>query len=328
MKTIISTRLNAFKSRPELYQWKYSLGDPRDLFDRMCLVKGSRWYSINYPEHFPKDREGQIKKHLKKSDMRLSSVNLRYPGEFALGAFTNPEKDLQKKAYYLTCSAVDLCRELGGSDVVLWLGSDGFDYSFQMNYPKAWAQELYWIGKTADYAAEKDIRISIEYKPFEPRKNSLMGDFGLTLSAVQKLGRKNLGITCDVCHMLMANEYPASLIAIALEQKCLFGLHLNDGYGKGDDGLAVGMVNLLQHLEIFKYLQDYDFQGFLYCDTFPVNEDPVKEYQMNTERILWLERTARRIATKQLEDLMEKQEGLLASRYVWDTILEGGHECV
>ena len=66
--------------------------------------------------------------------------------------------------------------------------------------------------------------------------------------AVSQLGRKNLGITCDLCHMMMADEYPAHLISMALEAGCLFGLHLNDGYARGDDGLAVGSVNVIQTL--------------------------------------------------------------------------------
>ena len=323
MKMIISTRLNSFKACSEDYQWQFAVNDPRDLLQRMKTAGASEWYSVNYPEHFPLSEETRIIYFLKNSGMKLSSINMRYPSEFSLGTFTNPDPGLREKAYIITCRAIDICRELEGTDVVLWLGTDGFDYPFQMDYPKMWKEETGWIGKAADYAAERNIRVSIEYKPFEPRKNSLMGNFGLTMLAVSQLGRKNLGITCDLCHMMMADEYPAHLISMALEAGCLFGLHLNDGYARGDDGLAVGSVNVIQTLEIFKYLQDYDYSGFLYCDTFPVNEDPVDEYRMNTVRIQRLQKMAKRISTEVLDGMTRSQDGLGANEYVWNMIMGG-----
>lgn len=323
MKTVISTRLNSFKTRPELYDWKFGPGDPRDLIKRMKEAAGTGWYSINYPEHFPEGTAFDIKRYLKETGMRLSSVNLRYPTEFSLGAFTNPRIDLQNKAYQLTCEAADVCAELGGSDVVVWLGPDGFDYAFQMDYPAAWERELYWLEKTSDYCQERHLRLSIEYKPFEPRRNSLMGNFGLTMMAIQELDRKNLGITCDICHMMMAGEYPAALIAIALQKQRLFGLHLNDGYARADDGLAIGTVNFLQTLEIFKYLRNYDYEGFLYCDTFPINEDPVEEYKINIQRIHELQMLTGKLSTNELTQFTANQQGLAANQYIWKTMIGG-----
>ena len=95
---------------------------------------------------------------------------MRYPSEFSLGTFTNPDPGLREKAYIITCRAIDICRELEGTDVVLWLGTDGFDYPFQMDYPKMWKEETGWIGKAADYAAERNIRVSIEYKPLSQER--------------------------------------------------------------------------------------------------------------------------------------------------------------
>lgn len=323
---IISTRLNSFKARPENYQWQFTPGDPRDLLLRMKRAGGSEWFCVNYPEHFLAPGEAEMTAFIKSSGLKLSGINMRYPKEFSLGIFTNPDPEIRLQGYRLTYRAIDVCRELGGTDVVLWLGTDGFDYPFQMDYPEMWKLEKEGIGKVADYAAEKGIRVSIEYKPLEPRKNSLMGNFGMTMLALAELGRENLGITCDLCHMMMAAEYPAQLIAMALQEGRLFGLHLNDGYARADDGLAVGSVSMIQTLEIFKYLRDYDYEGFLYCDTFPVNEDPEEEYRINTVRIRRLSEIAEKISTDTLAAMTARQNGLGANEYVWDMIMGGKSE--
>ena len=54
----------------------------------------------------------------------------------------------------------------------------------------------------------------------------------------------NLGVTLDFAHVLYADEQPAFAAALIARHSRLLGVHLNDGYGKRDDGLMVGAVHL------------------------------------------------------------------------------------
>src|SRR3954451_19897407 len=76
-------------------------------------------------------------------------------------------------------------------------------------------------------------------------------------------------------------------------QDRLFGVHLNDGYGRQDDGLMVGTSSLIATVELLTGLLEGDYGGTIYFDTFPVLEDPVRECEWNiriSERLLAIAR--------------------------------------
>ena len=56
--------------------------------------------------------------------------------------------------------------------MTIWLGQDGFDYNFQVDYAQVWDLEIDGIREVA--AHDPDCLISIEYKPNEPRAYSLL----------------------------------------------------------------------------------------------------------------------------------------------------------
>ena len=93
--------------------------------------------------------------------------------------------------------------------------------------------------------------IAIEYKPNEPRGLRIdagCGDGPCWRSA--KRGRPNIGVTLDFAHVLYADEMPAHAAVLAARHAKLLGVHLNDGYGKRDDGLMVASVHPVQTVEL------------------------------------------------------------------------------
>jgi len=56
-----------------------------------------------------------------------------------------------------------------------------------------------------------------------------------------------------------------------------WAFHLNDGYGKRDDGLIAGSVHPIQTIELLVALKHIGYNGILYFDTFPdtAGIDPV-----------------------------------------------------
>jgi len=62
-------------------------------------------------------------------------------------------------------------------------------------------------------------------------------------------------------------------------------VHLNDGYGKRDDGLMVGSVHPVQTVELLVEMQRLNYDSTIYFDTFPdlSGLDPVAEASVNVD---------------------------------------------
>ena len=69
--------------------------------------------------------------------------------------------------------------------------------------------------------------------------------------------------------ILYSNEQPALVAALIDKHSQILGLHLNDGYGKRDDGLMVGSVHQLATIELLYHITKSKYQGPIYFDTFP-----------------------------------------------------------
>jgi len=315
-----STRLNSFKARPDLYAWKRGPADVTELIERASTVTGLGSIQLNFPEHFGKSDLARISQFVKTNGVTISGINLRYPEQqFLDGAFTNPAAPKRAEALALTCRAIDTASELGASHVIIWPGQDGFDYPFQIDYAQAWDWEI--EGLCAVTAYRRDMHISIEYKPKEPRRYSVLANLAATLLAVQACGAPNLGITLDFCHMLMADEQPAMSAALCIQKHLLSGVHLNDGYGKLDDGLMVGSVNLMPTVELIYYLIKANFDGMVYFDTFPVREDPVTECTRNIQTVQRIVRALARLDNSKIADTLARQDALGSYQLISEALL-------
>jgi L-rhamnose isomerase len=238
---------------------------------------------LNYPDHFTAHDPANLARLLADQGMALNGLAMRYytdPG-FAIGAFTNPDPKTRRDAIDLTKSGLDALAEMGGTLMTLWMGQDGFDYSFQVDYARMWDDTVAAIAEVADHNPALDI--AIEYKPNEPRAYALMPDIGTTLLAVKEAGRRNTGVTLDFAHVLYADEMPAHAAHLVARHSRLLGVHLNDGYGKRDDGLMVGSVHPVQTVELFVELDRIGYDGVIYFDTFPDHGglSPVEEARTN-----------------------------------------------
>lgn len=137
-----------------------------------------------------------------------------------------------------------------------------------------------------------DLKVSIEFKPTdESSRFSIVPSTGAALLLAHQVDRPNFGLTLDLGHLLMAGENPAQSIAMAAAAGRLFGLQLGDGHLRlgAEDGLMFGAANPRTALEVVLTLQRVGYHGHVYFDTFPRNEDPVKEAEYNVRRFksLW-----------------------------------------
>ena len=197
-----ATRLNSFAANAHAY-WPNLTGkpSPMQLAERAATAKGLTDLDLNYPDHVDDDIKAQTRR-LGDLGLGVNGLAMRYymnPG-FKLGAFTHPEPKVRQEAIDLTKKGIDAARETGSDLMTIWLGQDGFDYSFQADYNKMWADEVDAIREVADH--DPACQISIEYKPNEPRAFSLLPDMATTLLAINEAGSPNLGVTLDFAHVL------------------------------------------------------------------------------------------------------------------------------
>src|ERR687890_479024 len=236
---LFATRLNSFRDR-----------DPDrgatalDLLRTIARVPGLTVVELNYPQHLHGTTEAVLTEVLAETGLTLTALSLRFDGsDFADGAFTSPRAETRTRAIRLAQDAVELAARLGVPHVDLWMAYDGFDYPFQVDYDRLWDDQVDGFRRVA--AHDPTIRISVEYKPLEPRRTALIRGMGEALLAARDVGLPNFGVQIDFC--------------------------------QADDGLLVGSVHLWQTLELLATLRRYDYHGTVYFDPFPVREDPAAE---------------------------------------------------
>ena len=314
-KARYAVRLNALKALLPTEE----KGDTGRLLELAASVDGIDAADLNYPDQVSPANETRVADVLQAEGIHLNGLAMRYYGDpaFAIGAFTNPDAGVRRKAIDLTREGIDCASRLGASQMTLWMGQDGFDYAFQMDYARAWDDTIAAIVQVADHNPQVDI--AIEYKPNEPRAYALMPDIGTTLLAVKEVGRANVGVTLDFAHVLYADEMPAHAAALVARHSRMMGVHLNDGYGKRDDGLMTGTVHPVATVELFVELQRIGYDGVIYFDTFPDHSglDPREEAQSN---VVLAERLRAVAATltgnAELQAAIARQDAAISQRIV------------
>lgn len=321
-----AARLNSFYTQAEAF-WP-GRSDPLttlDLIERAATVEGLSAVDINYPQQAAGLDVSELRDHIADLGLVLNGYAMRYNGDAAFipGAFTNADPAVRRRAIDLTRRGVDEAREAGGSMLTLWLGQDGVDYPFGADYARLWELEVDGIRQVAQHAA--DFPISIEYKPNEPRAISIIPNVAATLLAIEEAGAANLGVTLDFAHVLYGDESPAMAAALVGRRSRMLGLHINDGYGKRDDGMMVGSVHTVQTIELLRQLQHDGFSGAMYFDTFPDsgNLDPVAECAANIVTIEAMFDAIDRLPAAELEAAMDRQDAVTAHRLVQRAIFGG-----
>ncbi|PLW76646.1 sugar phosphate isomerase/epimerase family protein [Cohaesibacter celericrescens] len=283
MTSRYATRLNSFASAPNLF-WPEVSGkiSPIDIIKRAATVDGLTDVDLNYPDHVV-GMEKEVKRALDEANICLSGLAMRYYSlpEFKAGAFTNPDKSVRIEAIELTKRGIDAAREMGTNLMTIWPGQDGFEVNFQADYTAMWDFMVEGIEAVANH--DPDCDISIEYKPDDPRGHSIIPDATTTILLLKDVGCSNTGVTLDFAHSLYASEQPAYAATLINRHSRLLGLHLNDGYGKRDDGLMVAAVHPHATLELLMEIRRSSFNGPIYFDTFPdtAQLDPVAECAEN-----------------------------------------------
>lgn len=311
-----ATRLNSFRTG------RMAGTSVPDAIRAVANVEGIGAIELNYPQHFGADGTTEVLDQARDAGLEITALNLRYDGPgFTLGAFTHPQETQREAAIALSIAAVEVAARHRIRHVILWMGPDGFDVPFQADYARLWDMEVDGFRRVA--AHNPEIRISVEAKPADPRRVSLIRSISDSLLAAREVDLANFGVTLDWCHVLMAGEHPAAAAAQAIRAGKLFGVHLNDGHGPADDGLPVGTLHVMPLLELLLVLRRGRFDGTIYFDTFPDRVDPAAECAANVRMVRRLQRVIDRVSEAELVKLQAAQDAIGATRLVQDALLGG-----
>ncbi len=269
--------------------WTFGMGSERyvsdgykpylNLFERIekiATLSGVDGVEITFPNDVNIENSGKFRTLLDQHNLTLCGmgVELVCDKEWQSGSFTSPDPQRRAKAISLTHSAMDLAAEFGLSNISLWLGQDGFDYTFQNDYAAAWNNLVEGIREAAKH--RPDVSLGLEYKTSEPQMACYINSGGKALALAQATGQPNVGITLDVGHALNARENPAEIAAVLQAENRLFHIHLNDNYSWADDDMPVGSVHFMQYLELFYWLKKLNYSGWMSLDLYPYRDDPIE----------------------------------------------------
>ncbi|WP_320128629.1 sugar phosphate isomerase/epimerase family protein [uncultured Sphaerochaeta sp.] len=253
------------------YSAPYSIDE---MFNRVASIENVRGVELVGTWHVTADNVGQIKRNLKEYNLQLVSIIPDHFGtrKWGRGAFCSKDSGIRKEAVAVTKEMVDIAKELGGNLISLWPGQDGYDYYWEGDYiqERTWFEE--GLAACADY--DPNVRISLEYKPKEPRNRSYASTVYSTLLMVQAVNRKNLGVTIDYGHATTAYENVAESIAVLkMYGDKLFHLHMNDNYGYWDDDMILGSIHSIPFVEMCYWIKKTNYAGWISTDQYPYRED-------------------------------------------------------
>ncbi|MBW2057211.1 MAG: TIM barrel protein [Deltaproteobacteria bacterium] len=246
----------------------------RELIDMAASVEG-----IKGIELFSSQLEGvdlkETRSYIRDKGLQATGILANTFGDrrFKLGSITHTDERLRREAIDLCKHTVEMAEKIECPAVTLWLGSDGFDYPFQVDYVGQLDSLIESIKDIADF--NPNLRICLEYKLKEPRMYLAVGNVGKALYLALECG-ENVGVTLDFGHALMSKEKPGESVALLSRHGRLFNVHINDAYGEWDDDLIVGSVHIPDTLEFLYYLDLTGYDGWLGLDIFPFREDALK----------------------------------------------------
>lgn len=214
-----------------------------------------------------------IREAMAEGNLTLTFLNTWLYGEreWRFGSLSASDPEVRKAAIARSKRTIDTARRLGALGVSLWLGQDGFDYSFQVDYCAQWKALVESVKELCDYA--EGMPVSMEPKPREPRNRSLIDNVQTALLLRLESGCDNLGVTIDTGHVICGGQGVGASIEAAVRHGCLYNMHANDNFGLWDDDMIIGSVRLMEHLETFYLLKKYGYEGFISVDIFPYRED-------------------------------------------------------
>ena len=274
---------------------------PVQLIETAAAIDDLSGIELIHPAHVTPENLTEIKAALEANGMVCASVatSISSKWEYQGGSLTADDPVVRQRAIETVKTGMDLAAELGSGRINLWLGRDGFDYAFQIDYDQAWGRIVEALQEACTHRPE--IKIGIEYKSFEPRKRLLISTAAKAVALKHDVGAENIGVLLDTGHALYAQENLAEVVAFLARHDALVHVHFNDNYRLSDDDLIVGTVNFLETMEMLYWLDRVGYDGWLSFDPHTVLEDPVRAVEEGCKFVRGLIGTVERVGKAEIE---------------------------
>jgi xylose isomerase len=182
------------------------------------------------------------------------------------GGYTANSAADRKYAVERSKRAVDIARELGCRDIVLWLAREG-------TYIREAKDPITSVGRIVDainalLEHDKDIRILGEMKPNEPMDQAYLPTPGHFMGVAYRTAEPDrVGVLIESAHSVLAGLDPSDDMAYALWHGKLWSVHLNDQNGlKYDQDKAFGSVDLRRAFNTVWVLERGNYDGCVGLD--------------------------------------------------------------
>jgi len=283
-----------------------------------AAIDGITGAAAGWPCEFPNGTA--LKKAFDASGLKLATIDADIYTDplFMNGSLSNPDPKIRRAAIDRIKKAIDAGIEAGSPDMNLWLGHDGFEYTFQGHYEDVWKWILEGLQELAEYNSK--LPISLEYKLKEPRANEYIANVGLALLLVSKINKPHVGIAVDVGHSLAAKENPANAAVLAMREGKLQQIHLNDNYRDWDHDLIPCSINFFDHIEFFYWIRKFGYKGWFIIDIFPYRDDGTEVTRSTVQACRKCSQIVDKLVELNVDQLMCQGQHLEVMRLIWDMI--------
>jgi xylose isomerase len=182
------------------------------------------------------------------------------------GGYTSNSAADRKYAIDRSRRAVDIARQIGCRDIVLWLAREG-------TYIREAKDPITAVGRIVDAVNalleyDRDIRILGEMKPNEPMDQAYLPTPGHFMGvAYRTADPARVGVLIESAHSILAGLDPSDDMACALWHGKLWSVHLNDQNGlKYDQDKVFGSVDLRRAFNTVWVLERGGYDGCIGLD--------------------------------------------------------------
>ncbi len=325
MSLKFSISLSVFSNAADRYCREGYRDEPRlqEKISAASKLKGVKAVEIEQSDITQEYPAKEVKRLLKDYNLACSGVvtNLARDRRFALGAFGSQHPKTRNAAIDEGRKAVDYARILGTTEVALQLFTDGFDYPFQVDYSSQWNTVISSIKTIAKYASP-DINVAIAYKPREPRQSLTVGTVGKSLSLCQEIAMKNVGVSMNFSHAMMAGENPGDSIAFLSRANKLFKIYFSEGYGQSDDGMIPGTLHMWELMEALFYLKLFKHKGYVVLDMLANRVEPSHAAQIAIGNLLILWKKLERMDTAEIRRAQKSLDAVESQKIIRRIMLQ------
>lgn len=184
--------------------------------------------------------------------VRIGAINpnVFQDQDYKLGSITNEDSAIRKRAVDHMLESIEIGKCLNSDVLSLWF-ADGTDYPGEGDFRrrKQWATQCL---KTVYDAMPENMRMLIEYKPFEPAfYHTDIADWGMAYVLCQKCGAR-AHVLVDLGHHFPGQNIE-HIVAFLLDEERLGGFHFNN-HKYADDDLTAGSINPYELFLIYNEL--------------------------------------------------------------------------